>query len=88
MAEMTTIDIDCWICGDTFYVPARLTLLSPRYITGPWYGKQVSANFWAYVEMTEINRHVAQHWPMLVVGFYLWRAYVDVTGIDPLAYYR
>ena len=88
MAQLTSIDIDCWICGTTFYVPARLSMLPPGVVHGPWYGKQMTANVWAYVETTEINNHVREHWPILVTLFLAWRAFIDVVGFDPLEHYR
>jgi len=86
MAMLTFIPIDCWICGAHYQVPATI---SQRPSTDEMVmARPVSAHFWVNVDQTMIRAHIAAHWPMLVVGFFLWRAYVDVFGIDPLEYYR
>jgi hypothetical protein len=86
MDALTFIPIDCWICGAHYQVPATLSLMPVEF--GEVYTQQVAANVWVHVDQTMIRAHIGTHWPMLVVGFFLWRAHVDVFGIDPLEYYR
>jgi hypothetical protein len=86
--ELTEIPVPCWICEREFIAPARLSILPPRLVDPCWYGKQCSANVWAYVDQTAIQAHVAEHWPMLVMLFYWWHGVVEVMGLDPLDYWR
>ena len=83
---LDTIDVNCWMCGERFYVPARLHLIPPP--EQGWYAEKVSANVWMWLEQRPILEHSAEHWPILVLWFFMWRAFTDISGIDVLEVYR
>lgn len=86
MALLTSIPIDCWICGAQYRVPATI---SQRPSAHPQvYSQPISAHFWVNMDQTPIQMHVQGHWPVLVLWFFMWRAFIDISGIDPLEYYR
>lgn len=86
MAMLTSIPIDCWICGAEFNVPATI---SQRPSTHEMVmARPISAHFWMNVDQTMIRAHVNEHWPVLMVWFCMWHAFVDVYGFDVLDYYR
>lgn len=90
MAEITAIPIPCWICAASFDAPATLTMLAPRYmpaVPGGYTSRQVSAHVWVHVDNTPIQAHLAEHWPVIVMLFYWWAGFVEITGFDPLEWY-
>lgn len=86
MAALTSIPIDCWLCQTKYDVPAQLHITPPN--EEGWYGERLIGNLWAWVDQRPIQAHVQGHWPVLVFCFFMWRAFIDVSGIDPLEQFR
>jgi hypothetical protein len=80
--DLNSIQIDCWLCQSQYHVPASLRFAPAR--DPGWYSQQVSATVWAWVDQRPISDHLADHWPVVVFGFFLWRTMLDVRGVDIL----
>lgn len=87
MAQLTSIPIECWVCGQTYRVPATLSIFPPALEeTYRDYWRKVSADVWIHIDQDPIKFHLSKHWPVLVVGFFLWHAFREASGVDIFGY--
>jgi hypothetical protein len=86
MGMLTSIPIDCWLCGLSYRVPAMLEM-TPG-VSRDVYTQQVAMGVWIHVEQTPIVDHLNSHWPVICLWFFMWRAFVDITGVDVFEYYQ
>ena len=86
MIALTSIPIECWVCDTTYSVPATITLIP--FEADDVLTREIAAGVWIQVDQTLIRTHVNEHWSVLVLWFFMWRAFVDITGIDVLEYYQ
>lgn len=87
MASLTSIDVPCWVCGESFSASATLTILPPSLMPGDWTYKQASANVWMYIDNAPIREHVRGHWPVIMFLYFCWKGFLDRAGFDPLEWY-